>query len=162
MLSRLISSSSLFSNSHAYHFSNWILVEMNRKVEKTCQVCSGGYRAGQEAVSPPLHKQLTMPLLWSLKSNIHTSEITRQKLFLWIQDSQFVCGSYVHNALSAQEFQTAENTQTQNLVSENRRKQIFTIRKIILSNGTSCFMRGEFPIIQFPTGKQMTICQGYY
>lgn len=116
-------------------------------------------RAGQEAVSPPGHKQLTMPLLWFPKSERDTSEITRQKLFLWIQDSQFVCGSYVHNALSALEFQTAGNTWTQNLVSKNRSKQIFTIRKIILSNETSRFMRGGFPIIQFPKGKQMTICQ---
>lgn len=112
MLSRLVSISSCFSISHASSFSNGMIVEMNRKVEKICQVYGGGYREVQEAVSPPEQKELTEPLLWFLKSNIDTSEITGQKLFLWIQDSQFVLGSYVHYTLSAQESQTAENTQT--------------------------------------------------
>lgn len=50
--------------------------------------------------------------MWLLKGNIDRSEVTRQQLFLWIRDSQFVLEGYVHNALFAQELLRTENTGT--------------------------------------------------
>ena len=48
---------------------------------------------------------LSVSLAW-VKGNVDRSEITRQKLFLWIQDSQFVLRDYV------QELQRSEHTET--------------------------------------------------
>lgn len=60
-------------------------------------------------------------LLWLVKGNIDRSEITRQKLFLWIQDRQFVLRDYV------QELQRSENTETLFIYElENRRGHVFS------------------------------------
>lgn len=46
-------------------------------------------------LSHPDYISSSLCLLWLIKGNIDRSEITREKVFLWIQDSQFVLRDYV-------------------------------------------------------------------